>query len=339
MYKAYITIPKGDIYNTFVTEKAHGEWEKFCVVEENPYDRQLTGEEICALAQNADIIISGWNTTPYTEEIVQRLPNLKIMAYTGGSAADVSPDGSLYRYGVKVLSGNEYFAKSVAEACLCYTICALRKVGLYYTEMKQFGWNTSPWENRGLYGKKVGIIGYGAISKYFCEMLKLFTDDILVYSGHLSAEKAAGLGLKKADREEIFSTCDVVSVHSALKPETVGSVSRELMSLMKQDAVLVNTARGAVVDEAAMIDLLRTGKIYAALDVYSVESPISGALEELKTLDRAFIMPHMGGPTIDMRGYLTGELAKEVRGYLESGKPMLSEVQASQTANMSRDIL
>lgn len=338
MYKAYITIPKGNVYNTFVTEEALSEWKAFCEVDENPYDRQLTKEEICEFAKDADIIVSGWGTTPYNEDVTSKLPNLKVMAYTGGSSADVTPDGSLFRHGVKLLSGNEYFAKSVAEACLCYTICALRKVGLYYTETKQSGWYTSPWENRGLYNKKVGIVGYGAISKYFCELLKPFTKDILVSSGHLTEEKAAELGLKKATNEEIFSTCDVVSIHSALKPETVGSISKELMSMMKQDAVLVNTARGAVVDEVAMIELLQEGRIYAALDVYSIEAPISGHLEPLKTLDRAFLMPHMGGPTIDMRGILTGELAKEVRGYLESGAPMMSEVHASQMANMSRDV-
>ena len=338
MYKACITIPKGAVYDTFVTEQALAAWKSFCVVKDNPSDRQLTGEEICTFARNAEIIISGWGTTPYTEEITEKLPNLKVMVYTGGSAADVTPDGSLFRHGVKLLSGNEYFAMSVAEACLCYTICALRKVGLYYTETKRFGWYTSPWENRGLYHKKVGIIGYGAISKYFCELLKPFTRDILVCSDHLSAERAAERGLKKAEMDEIFSACDIVSIHSALKPETVGLIDKRLMSMMKQDAVLVNTARGAVVDEVAMIELLREKKIYAALDVYSVEAPISGPLEELLTLDRAFLMPHMGGPTIDMRGILTEELAKEVWGYLEKGTPMMSEVTSSQTAHMSSDI-
>jgi len=338
MYKAYITIPKGNTYDTFVTEAALDAWKSFCEVESNPYDHQLSGDEICELAKDADIIVSGWGTASYTEEMMAKLPNLKIMAYTGGSSAHVSPDGSLFEHGVKLVSGNEYFAKSVAEACLCYTICALRKVGQYYTETKQSGWYTSEWSNRGLYAKKVGIVGYGAISKYFCELLKPFTNDILVYSGHLSAEKAAELGLKKAELAEIFSTCDVVSIHSALKPETVGFINKELMSMMKQDAVLVNTARGAVVDEVAMIELLREEKIYAALDVYSLEAPLSGPLTELQTLDRAFLMPHMGGPTIDMRGILTAALAKEVEEYLKNGTPMMSEVKSAMVKNMSRDV-
>lgn len=338
MYKAYITIPKGNIYDTFVTEQALEKWKSFCEVAENPFDRQLTAEEVCEFAKDADIIVSGWHTIPYTEDVVSKLPNLKIMAYTGGSSADVAPDGALFKRGIKLLSGNEYFAMSVAEACLCYTICALRKVGLYYTETKQSGWATSTWENRGLFSKKVGVVGYGAIAKYFCEYLKMFTDDILVCSNHLSEEKAMSSGLKKAELEEIFSTCDVVSIHTALKPETVGSINKRLMSMMKQDAVLVNTARGAIVDEEAMIELLREEKIYAALDVYSIEAPLRGALAELKDLDRAFTMPHMGGPTIDMRGVLTGALACEVREYLENGAEMLSEVKATQIAHMSRDV-
>lgn len=338
MYKAYITIPKGELYDTFITQKALDEWKLFCTVESNPYSRQLEKEEICTFAHEADIIISGWGTVPYTEDVVKKLPNLKVVAYTGGSVSGVTPDDALFCHGIKLLSGNEYFAMSVAEACLCYTICALRKVGLYYTETKKSGWNTSPWENRGLFSKKVGIVGYGAIAKYFCELLKPFTKDILVYSNHLSAEDALELGLQKAELDEIFSTCDVVSVHSALKPETVGFINKRLMSMMKQDAILVNTARGAVVDEVAMIELLRDEKIYAALDVYSHEAPLSGPLTELQKLDRAFLMPHMGGPTIDMRGILTCALAHEVREYLENGTPMMSEVKPSMVANMSCNI-
>lgn len=336
MKKAYITIPKGNVYNTFITKNALAAWESFCLVESNPYDRQLTAEEVCQLAKDADIIITGWGTIPYNGDVLDKLPNLKILVYTAGSTSVVAGDGALFERGIKLLSGNEYFAMSVAEACLCYTICALRKIGIYYTETKQSGWYTSEWENRGLFNKKVGIIGYGAIAKYFCEYLKTFTKDILVYSGHLSEEKASQLGLKKAGIEEIFSSCDVVSIHSALTPKTEGFINKELMSMMKQDAVLVNTARGAVVDEVAMIELLREEKIYAAIDVYTQEAPLSGPLTELQKLDRAFIMPHMGGPTIDMRGILTEKLAGEVKEYLENGAEMMSEVNASRSSKMSR---
>lgn len=337
MYKAYITIPQGEVYDTFITEKARKAWETFCIVEKNPYDRQMTAEEICTEAKDADIIIAGWGTISYNSDVIEKLPNLKFIVYTAGSTSVVAGDGSLFERGIKLLSGNEYFAMSVAEACLCYTICALRKIGLYYTEIKKSGWYTSKWENRGLFNKKVGIIGYGAIAKYFCEYLKTFTKDIMVYSNHLSEEQAKELGLQKAELEEIFSTCDVVSIHSALTPKTEKFINKPLMSMMKKDAVLVNTARGAVVDEEAMIELLKEEKIYAAIDVYSMEAPLSGCLTELQNIDRAFIMPHMGGPTIDMRGILTEQLACEVKEYLENGVAMKSEISSGRSLKMSRN--
>lgn len=335
MFKAFITIPQGDIFDTFVTEKALQAWKSFCAVSVSPYNRNLTAEEVCDWAQDADIIIAGWGTISYTEEVLAKLPKLKLFVYTAGSTAMVSPDGAMFKRGIKLLYGNEFFAKSVAEGCLCYTMCALRQIGLFSAEIKETGWRRSPWDNRGLFGKKVGIVGYGAISKYFCEYLKPFTQDILVYSGHMTAEEAQDKGLRKTALEEIFKTCDVVSIHTALKPETVGLVSRELMTSMKKDAVLVNTARGAVVDEIALIDLLRQGRIYAAIDVYS-EEPLKGELLELTKLDRAFLMPHMGGPTIDMRGQITESLAYEVKDYLLDNKSLVNEVSASRSAMMSR---
>ncbi len=327
MMKAYITIPKGTVYDTFITPAALAEWKTFCEIEENPLDHNMSGEEVITYAKDAEILIAGWGCCPFPKEVLDQLPNLKLIAYTGGGSDHLYPDGALFKSGVKLVSGNEYFAMSVAEACLCYTICALRKIGQYYTEIKQSGWYTSEWSNRGLFGKKVGIVSYGTIAKYFCEYIRPFTDDILVYSRSMSEEEASEKGFKKASLEEIFSTCDVVSIHTALLPQTEGFITKELMSLMKQDAVFVNTARGAVVDEVAMIELIREGRIYAAIDVYSLEAPLSGPLTELQTLDRAFIMPHMGGPTIDMRGHLTKQLAKEVRNYLENGTPMMSEVK------------
>ena len=119
MMKAYITIPKGAVYDTFITPAALAEWKTFCEIEENPLDHNMSGEEVITYAKDAEILIAGWGCCPFPKAVLDQLPNLKLIAYTGGGSDHLYPDGALFKSGVKLVSGNEYFAMSVAEACLC----------------------------------------------------------------------------------------------------------------------------------------------------------------------------------------------------------------------------
>ncbi|MFA7637630.1 MAG: NAD(P)-dependent oxidoreductase, partial [Monoglobales bacterium] len=231
-------------------------------------------------------------------------------------------------------TGNYLFAKSVAEGCLAYTLCAMRELERYMNQIRAGGWNEN-WSNRGLFGKKIGIVGFGEIAKNFVEMLKPFDMEILINSGHMTDEEAAELGAKKASKEEIFSTCDIVSLHMGLNEKTKGSITRELMSMLKPDALLVNTARGGVVDEDAMTELLAEGRFWAALDVFSEEPlPVN---HKLRSLKNAILFPHLGGPTIDMREYIVCSFAKDIKAF-EKGEPMANEIGAECVVRMSRPV-
>lgn len=330
--KILIAMPDSETTKTFFTPRALAELSQLGEVSQNSYGREFTEEELVREAQDADVILCGWGTMMYTGELFRKLPNLKILAYTGGSMATVVSDDAMTG-NVQVLTGNYIFAKSVAEACLTYSLCALREIETYMKLMRSGGWRGDTWENRGLFGKKVGIVGFGEIAKNFVKLLAPFDVEILVNSGHMTDIDAEAYGVKKASRETIFSECDIVSIHLAMNEKNKGCIDRSLLERLKPDSVLLNTARGGVIDEEAMTELLEQNRFFAALDVY--ESEPLPADNKLRSLPNTVLLPHMGGPTIDMREYIVRSFVKDFALFLE-GKPMKNVFSADSLSHMTK---
>ena len=329
--KIYITIPQIERFSDFLTPKAMEAFKALGEVEQNPYDRYMTVDEVVELAQDADVIVTGWSSCKYYKKDIERLPNLKMIAHAGGTVATVvAPD--VYETNVKVISGNDVFAKSVAEGTLCYILAALRRLEYYMNVMREGGFRSDVFENRGLFGKKIGIVGFGAIARHFLNLIRWFDCEVLIYSSHLTDEEAATYGGRTAGLEEIFAECDVISIHASNTEKNRGIITRELMESMKSDALLVNTARGPIIDEPAMIELLQAERFYAALDVYTEEPPAPDA--PIRQCKNALLMPHMGGPTIDMRGVVTLELCKDI-DRLQKGEELHYEIGASAAKRMT----
>ena len=329
--KIYITMPKNATSDSFLTPRTWELLRSIGEVYQNPYDHNLTADEVVAWAGDADVLITCWQTCKYYKEDVLKMPNLKLIAHFAGSVAPVV-DQSVYETGVRVISGNDVFAKSVAEGCLCYTLAALRRLEHYMDVMRTGGFKETVFYNRGLFGKKLGIVGFGAIARHYLNLVRWFDLEVLIYSSHLTDEEAAQYGGRTASLEEIFSECDVISIHASNTPKTRGMITRELMERMKPDALLVNTARGAVIDEPAMFEMLMDGKFYAALDVYAEEPPAPDA--PIRQCKNALLMPHMGGPTMDMRAVVALEVSKDI-GRLSRGEALQYEISAEAAARMT----
>ena len=330
--KIYITMPNNATTESFLTPRAMAELKKLGEVICNPDDRPLEVKEVLAWAKDADVIMTGWGTCKYTKADIEKFPNLKLIAHTGGTVAPVV-DADVYETGIQVISGNDVFAKSVAEGALCYTLAALRRLEHYQDMVRDGGWRPDVFQNRGLFGKKLGIVGFGAIARHFLELIRWFDCEVLIYSSHLTDEAAAQYNARTASLEEIFSECEIISIHASKTPRTTGMVTRELLQSMKQDALLVNTARGSVIDEPAMFEMLLAGRIYAALDVFDVEPPEENA--PIRKCKNALLMPHMGGPTMDIRGIVTLELSKDI-ARLQKGEKLLNSIDANAAMRMSR---
>ncbi|ABX40784.1 hydroxyacid dehydrogenase [Lachnoclostridium phytofermentans] len=331
MLNILVTIPTlSAVFPTFFDDKRKRELESIGNVIWNVSDKQFSKEEFTEKLKDIDICVTGWGTPVMEEEVLTYANRLRFIAHTGGSVKPYVTD-ACYERGIRVVSGNSVFAESVAEGVIAYALSSLRDIPRFSYELKQGIW-PAQFYNRGLLERKVGIVGYGMIARYVVSMLKPFHCGIKVYSRHIANEELEQHQMEKATLDEIFSTCDIISIHSGMTPENHHLITEELLNQMKPGALLINTARGAIIDEEALIKVLDKKEIYAALDVYETEPLPSD--HPLLECENALLLPHMGGPTIDRRLSVTSSVITDIHNFIDE-KPLLCEISASYAAKMS----
>lgn len=299
-----ITLPDGEVKNTFLPEKVLQYLEENFIVTYNSLDRRFTPDEYKELAKSVDYIIGGWGSPMLDSYILDGNDRLKMIAYTTGSVADFT-SLEVWEKGIKVSSANDIFAESVAEGTVVYALLGLRGIYDEISRVRNGGWRASPEVfSRGLLRKTVGLIGCGAISKHVMRLLQPFGCCFKVYAeydvdpDYLKSVNATQVGL-----EEVLSTCDIVSLHMSLTPESTGFLRKEHFEMLKENAVFVNTARGAIVCESEMIEVLsERHDIKAVLDVFEKEPMDEN--NPLRKLENVYSLPHRAGPTLDLREYI-----------------------------------
>lgn len=327
----FVSIPLGKNRDTFLTAENVAFLETLGTLTWNNTEEYLNAEQMCDALENIDVLVCGWGTPKLTDEVLSKANRLKLVAYVAGSVANVVSE-AMYSREIRIVCGNEAFARSVAEASLAYMLCALRYIPYYNSQMQNGLWKTEASYGRALNDQTIGIIGYGAISKYLLDLLRPFNVKILLYSGHMTQEQAGNLGVQKASLEEIFSTCKVISVHTARSAKNYHMIDERLLRMMQDEAVLVNTARGDIIDEEALIRVAREGKLRAILDVFE-EEPLP-ANSGLRGMDNLILMPHCGGPTIDKRCDAARLVLDDILR-LQQGVPLQNEIVAARAATMS----
>lgn len=328
--KILVSIPDGEVRDSFFSEEQRVRLERLGCVEWNANAEQYGEEELAEKLRGVDICISGWGNTPFHEKTLKYADKLKLIAYIGGSVRPMVGDAAFER-GIRVCSGNRVFAESVAEGVLAYMLCSLRRIGEYEARMAAGEW-PSLIGTRGLLGRSVGLVGYGMIAEYLVKFLKPFGCRIMVSSRHISAEELAEAGIEAAAAEEIFRTCDVVSLHSSLTARTKHSIGADLLNSMKDGALLVNTARGALIDEEALVLVLQERPVWAALDVFETEPlPMDSPLREC---ERVLLMPHAAGPTADRRYVVTSHVLDDIGRFL-NGEPLDCEIDFARAGTMT----
>ena len=331
--KILITPPTNATWKTFMTDENLEYLKTLGDVICNETDHVYSEDELCEAIKDVDIAITGWGTGCFTAKVMENANKLKLIAHTAGSVGPLVSD-AVYEKGVRVVTGNDGFAESVAEGTMAYILAAQRKIPQFNRDVHQKGWGPLDYTNYSLLRRKIGIVGYGAVSKFLIEMLKPFHCDILLYSGHMSEEDAKAVGATKASLEEIFSTCSIVSLHTSATPKNAGLITKELLAMMPDDALLVNTARPAVLDEDALYDECKTGRIRAFLDVHKDEA-ILPMESRMRWLDDVLLMPHHAGPTIDYRKFAALYALQDVERFLK-GEELHHEISHKRAATMTR---
>ncbi len=255
-------------------------------------------EHMKEIIAEADYAISG--QVAVSGDVLRAARKLKLL-HKWGVGYDNIDIATAKELGIKVARTTGSNALPVAEFALGLMISALRYIGYGHAELKKGHWSTGslPGETFMLSGKTVGIIGFGAIGQNVAKLLRGFGCTIL-YSKRqpLTAEEEAALGVRHASLDAILAQADVVSLHCPLTPETTNLIGREAFAKMKKTAVLINVARGGVVDESALVTALREREIAgAAMDVYAIE-PLP-ADSDLLTLDNLVVTPHLAAMAAD----------------------------------------
>ena len=334
--KLLVTIPEGVTRDEFLAEETRALLEENFEVKYNDLGRNYTSEEMYAAAEDADVVITGWGTPTFIGGPIEKNKSIKLIAHTAGSVADLV-DGKIYERGIRVVSGNKYFAESVAEGTVAYIMTALRRIPDDIRDMRSgILWKSA--DSRpigGLLGRDIGIVGFGMISRYLMNMLKAFGAKIKVYSAYpIDRNYLDSVGAVQVPLSEVFG-CSIVSVHSALSERTRGMIGKELLELMPKGGIFINTSRGAIVREAELIEVLKKKKIFALLDVFEKEPPELDS--PLRSLDNVYPIPHRAGPTNDRRPYIGKEVALDAIRF-KRGEELTLEITPDYAKRMTRSV-
>ena len=283
------------------------------------YDRTAP-EELIARAIDADALLT--NKVVLGEKEFAQLSRLRYIGVqaTGYNVVDVE---AARRHGITVTNIPAYSTASVAQMVMAHLLNIAQRVG-YYAEQNRIGrWATNPdfcyWDTPliELADKQMGIIGFGRTGSAVAHLAKAFGMKVAAYTSKPQEELPEGI--LKMSLEELFRTSDVVSLHCPLTPTTHHLVNANRLALMKSTAILINTARGPIIDEQALADALNSAKIYAAgIDVITEEPPRQGS--PLLSARNCFVTPHIAWATLEARTRLLKICEENLRAFVE-GSP------------------
>lgn len=283
----------------------------------HPFHERIRGEDTLAeRLRTFDVIVAMRERTPFPAALLQRLPALKLLVTTGRRNAAIDVQAATAR-GV-VVSGTATHAMPPVELTWALILAAARHIPRETAAMRDGGWQTTM--GVGLHGKTLGVIGLGRLGSDVARIGKAFGMQVLAWSQNLTRDTTDAVGVELADKDTLFRRSDVVTVHLVLSDRTRGIVGERELALMKPTALLVNTARGPIVDEHALINALRRSVIAgAALDVFDEEPlPVD---HPLRRLENALLTPHLGYVTEENYRLAYGEVVEDIRAFL-AGSPV-----------------
>ncbi|MCV2488205.1 D-2-hydroxyacid dehydrogenase family protein [Geodermatophilus sp. YIM 151500] len=263
-----------------------------------------------------DVVVAMRERTPFPRGVLARLPNLKLLVTTGEKNASIDLDAC--RDHDVVVCGTGSSARSTVELTWALILAAVRHVPEEVAAVRAGGWQHTVGTD--LAGARLGVVGLGRLGGKVAQVGRAFGMDVVAWSQNLTEERAAEVGVRRVERDELLSTSDVVTIHLKLSDRTRGLIGRDELALMKPTAYLVNTSRGPIVEEAALVEAVSGGRIAgAAVDVYDVEPlPPDAPIRQLRN---AVLTPHLGYVTTGSYAVYFREAVEDVAAWL-AGDPV-----------------
>jgi phosphoglycerate dehydrogenase-like enzyme len=263
-----------------------------------------------------DVVVAMRERTPFPRSLLDRLPDLRLLVTTGARNAAIDLAAARDR-GVTVCATASH-APGTAELTWALVLAVARHVPAEDAALRAGRWQSTVGAD--LAGARLGVVGLGRLGTRVARVGQAFEMDVVAWSPNLTDERAAAAGVRRVDKDELFATADVVTVHLVLAESTRGTVGRDELARMKPSAILVNTSRGPVVDEAALVEALTDGRIAGAgLDVFDREPLPAGS--PLLAAPRTVLTPHLGYVTRRTYEVFYREAVEDVAAFL-AGSPV-----------------
>lgn len=318
-------------YSRMMSPRAWDALAAFAEIIHHPGQEPATQADLLALLPTADACLTSWDVGRLDADVLAAAPRLRAVAHMGGSVKRIVSD-ALWARGIHVTTAAPALGQDVAETTVGLMIVGIKRIWPLAQHVREGGWRETPWwPARELRGKIVGIIGGGNIGRHVIRLLQPFGPHVLLYDPYVSAEEAARLGAEKAELDDLLTRADVVSLHAPYLPQTHHLLDSRRLALMKDDALIVNTARGALFDEAALIAELSKGRFFAFLDVTDPEPPAPDS--PLRRLPNVVVTPHLAG-CIENCTHM-GEMAVEELRRFFAGEPPIYRVTPEMLTRVS----
>lgn len=307
-----------DDYQRLALEYA--DWKSLKGVEAVVFDRAFSSLDDAARRLNPfDIVCLMRERTPFPRALIEKLPNLRFVSLTGARSPSLDTQ-ALKERGIPVSNTRSAGGGlSTVELTWGLIISAARGLAKGERNLRAGRWHEDLGAGFSLSGKRLGLLGLGNIGSRVAAIGKAFGMECVAWSQNLTDQKAAEAGVTKVSKDNLFQASDVVTIHLVLGERSRGLVGAADLARMKPGAILVNTSRGPIVDEAALISWLRKNSSHAALDVYERE-PLPGD-HPLRKMENVTLSPHLGYVHEDNYRIFYGDTVENVAAWL-AGKPI-----------------
>ncbi|WP_232833871.1 hydroxyacid dehydrogenase [Saliphagus sp. LR7] len=323
-------MPDDETRDDFFPPRLRERIESIGTVTWNESVENYTETELEERIRNIDVLVTGWGSPQVTEEVLSTADELGLIVHTGGSVANYV-SASVYKANIPVVSANDVMADHTAEHTIAALLAKQRAIPELATSMKRGTWEYRGPDIRTLHGATVGLIGLGSIGQRMLDHLAPFDPTVKIYDPYVNEVAIDDIPFATlTDMGDALSS-DIVSIHAARTPETVGMISTEQLAQIPDNGVLVNTARAEIVDEDALLSELRSARLSAVLDVYH-EEPLPPE-SPLRDLENVLLTPHVGGSQI--RPPLTEAVLDDVERFRD-GEMLEYEIPRGQWETMTR---
>lgn len=300
------------------------------------YDRENFEDLAYVLdfVKGSNVIITSWGTPAIGDEILDLCPELKGVFHAAGTIKPIMSDALMARTDIRLTASAAAIGEGVAESALAFAISACKGAFTMPRFTRQGLWNGDHKKTiKDFYDIKVGILSAGFVGRHMIRLLKNYHVETLLYDPTISPAQAEELGVTLCDLETFLRESDVISIHSPDIPATRHLINKDNIGLLKDNVVIVNTARGTIFDEPYLIERLKEKQgMFACIDITEIEPPAED--NELRFLDNVNLTPHLAGTVSNGLPRIALHICEETERFL-AGERMRTEIERSMLSKMA----